>query len=56
MKLCVCAVNEHADMTQDECVFRIYISFRVYGCVYIVPIAAGFQRGILETSTEEVTL
>lgn len=27
----------------------------VYICVHIVPIAAGFQIGILETSTEEVT-
>lgn len=27
----------------------------VYICVHIIPIAAGFQIGILETSTEEVT-
>lgn len=39
--------NEHAEIRQDGC-----ISLCVQVCVYFVPIAEGFQRGILETSTE----
>lgn len=38
------------------CLLHVHISVCVHACVYIVPIAAGFQRGILETSTEEATL
>ncbi len=33
----------------------VFLIFCVHGFVLTVPIAAGFQRGILETSTEEAT-
>lgn len=35
--------------------FHIYVSFLFLSVCHVVPIAAGFQRGILETSTEEAT-
>lgn len=49
MKLSV--LNGHTGVKQDD---GWWVFLCVYVC-YVVPIAAGFQRGILKATTEEAT-